>query len=38
MNIMKNPFHYFAPPDLQSYRLSDKFEFMYSAADYAGPL
>ena len=33
-----NPFQYPAPPDLPSYRLSDKFAFTYSAADYAGPL
>ena len=33
-----SPFQYSAPPDLPSYRLSDKFAFTYSAVDYAGPL
>ena len=34
----RSPFQYPAPPDLPSYRLSDKFAFTYSAVDYAGPL
>ena len=33
-----NPFQYPAPPDLPSYRLSDKLAFTYSAVDYVGPL
>ena len=33
-----NPFQYPTPPDLPSYRLSNKFAFTYSAVDYAGPL
>ena len=34
----RSPFQYPAPPDLPSYRLSDKSAFTYSAVDYAGPL
>ena len=33
-----SPFQYLTPPDLPSYRLSDKFSFTYSAVNYAGPL
>ena len=33
----RNPFQYPTPPDLPSYRLSDKFGFTYSEGDNAGP-
>ena len=33
-----SPFQHPEPPDLSTYRFSDKFSFTYNAADYAGPL